>query len=373
MKNLSVLLLLCCMLLVWSCKKGPSPIPQKAVVSRTVLVYMGGNNNLQNETYEKIEALKQGYKTGMGRLLIYQAVRNAAPRLLEIIADQSGMGVEKVLKTYEKHNSADASVFAQVLADAKEVAPSHSYGLILFSHASGWLPQGTLLKPRTLLQNSGDDLELRDLAAAIPDGSFDFMIFESCFMTGIEVLYELKEKTRYIVASSAEILSPGFTPIYPQLLPYLYTEKADLKGFSEQFFSYFNNLSGDYRSATISLIDVRQLFELAAWVRANAKETLKEVDLKQIQHFDRYANYRLFFDFEDYYRKLAPVESRAELQSILDKIIVFKASTSQFLLGQNGFAIRTHSGLTSYIPQHKFPYLNTEYEKLKWVIDTRIR
>ncbi|MGJ1265551.1 clostripain-related cysteine peptidase [Sphingobacterium spiritivorum] len=372
MKKSNILFFVFCFLLLWSCRKDKLDILPEPAVSRTVLVYMGGNNNLQNETYEKIESLRQGYKSGMGRLLIYQAVRDAAPRLLEIYADPSGKGRKRLLKTYEKHNAADANVFAQVLLDVKQAAPAQSYGLILFSHASGWLPQGTLNKPRTLLQNQENDLELRNLAAVLPDQSFDFMIFESCFMTGIEVVYELKDKTRYIIASSAEILSPGFTPIYPKLLPYLYTKEADLKGFSETIFSYYNNLSGDYRSATISLIDVRPLPQLAEWVRANASKPLKESELKLVQHFDRYTNYRLFFDFADYYNKRTMSQSQVTLQSILDKIIVYKASTPQFLLGQSGFTIRTHSGITSYIPQTRFPYLNTEYAKLKWAAETQI-
>jgi len=370
MKKQSLLFFLC-ILLAFGCQKGPSPTSKKTSISRTILVYMGGNNNLQTETFEKIEALKKGYNSGMGRLLVYQAVRNNAPRLLEIVADASGKAIEKLLNTYEKQNTADAAIFAEVLAEVKQVAPAQSYGLILFSHASGWLPQSTLLKPRTLLQDGDNDLEIRDFAATLPDQSFDFMIFESCFMTGIEVLYELKDKTKFIVASSAEILSPGFTPIYPQLLPYLYTKEADLKGFSERIFAYYNSLNGDYRSATISLIATESLPELASWALTNVKGSLSPNDIQLIQYFDRYANYRLFFDFEDYYSKLAPKESHAQLQSILNKIVVFKAATPQFLLGQNGFVIRTHSGLTSYIPQAKFPYLNTEYEKLKWVADTR--
>lgn len=371
MKRLNVYFLLLYFLLLWSCGKEKVDIVPKPPVSRTVIVYMGGNNNLQNETYEKIESLKQGYKSGMGRLLIYQAVRDATPRLLEIIADPSGKGIEKVLKTYEKQNAADATVFSQVLAEVKQTAPAQSYGLILFSHASGWLPQGTLIKPRTLLQNSENDLELRDFASALPDNSFDFIIFESCFMTGIEVIYELKDKTRYIVASSAEILSPGFTPIYPKLLPYLYSEEADLEGLSKQIFSYYNSQSGDYRSATISLIDVRPLPELATWVRINATKPLQESELPLVQHFDRYANYRLFFDFADYFSRRTPTESQAALRSVLNKIVIYKASTPQFLLGQGGFTIRTHSGITSYIPQTRFSYLNTEYAKLKWTADTR--
>lgn len=371
MRISNILAYLICFLLLLGCGKKLPFIPEKTPVSRTVMVYMGGNNNLQQETFEKIAALKEGYKADMGRLLIYQAVRNNAPRLLEIVTDASGKAMEKVWKTYEMQDAANAAVFAQVLAEVKRIAPAKSYGLILFSHASGWLPEGMLLRPRTLLQDGQNELELREFAAALPDRSFDFMIFEACFMTGIEVLYELKDKTNYIMASSAEILSPGFTPIYPQLLPYLYTKEADLKGFSEHVFAYYNSLSGNYQSATISLIDVSSLTELAAWVRTNATGNLQSNDLGLIQHFDRYVNYRLFFDFEDYYQKLAPAHSYPQLSAVLDKMIVFKATTPQFLPSQNGFTIRKHSGLTTYIKQAKFPLLNIEHEKLKWKLATQ--
>jgi hypothetical protein len=32
----------------------------------------------------------------------------------------------------------------------------------------------------------------------------------------------------------------------------------------------------------------------------------------------------------------------------------------------NGFDIRKHSGLTVYIGQKQYSYLNTEYKNLKW-------
>ena len=350
-----------------SCKKDTEVRSvATATNNRTVLVYMGGNNNLSSETYDKIEALKRSYTLGMGRLLILQAAKGISPKLMEVSTDNNGYAAIKILKTYSNGNAASSAVFEETLQDLVKEAPAKSYGLVLFSHASGWLPERTLIMPRSILQDNDKDMELMDFAAVIPDHFFDFMVFESCFMAGIEVAYELKDKTDYIVASSAEILSPGFAEIYPRLLPCLYKSTADLKSFAQLYFDYYNQNEGDLRAATISVIDTRTLPALALWIKQHADYVFSSDSLQDVQHFDRYQTHRLFFDFEDYYRRVSPAESQKELASLLQKTVIYKAATPSFLLGANGFMIREFSGLTSYIPQENFEYLNIAYKKLKW-------
>src|SRR5690606_39237498 len=131
---------------------------------------------------DKIEALRKGYNKDIGRLLIYQDARGQTPRLIEIVSDAGGIGTVRHLRRYEVENSASPAVFSRGLEDIQNDAPASSYGLLLLSHASGWLPEGMLLRPRAIAQDRGDYLELRDFAAVIPDDFFDFMIFEACFM-----------------------------------------------------------------------------------------------------------------------------------------------------------------------------------------------
>ncbi len=358
--------LLSFLILIFSaCKKKESE--QQQISLRTVLIYMGGDNNLYKETEDKIEALRKGYKKDMGHLLVYQDAIGVTPRLIEIFSDAQGTGKIRTLKSYQEENSASATVFNRVLEDIKKEAPSLSYGLILFSHASGWLPKSTLLKPRTIVQDRDDDLELQDFARAIPDNFFDFMIFEACFMSGIEVLYQLKDKTDYILASSAEILSPGFTPLYPRLLPFLYEPEADLKSFAEIYFEHYDLQKGDYRSATVSVIKTAGLKALADWAEQFPDKSVSPSVLTDIQHFDRYPDYRLFFDFEDYYQRLSSQKDHAELKSLINNVVIYKAATPAFMPAYSGFSIKSFSGITSYIPQPGFSLLNEEYKKLAWM------
>lgn len=65
-------------------------------------------------------------------------------------------------------------------------------------------------------------MEITDFAAAIPDHQSISLFSEACLMSGIEVAYELRNKTDYLLASSAELLVPGYAPVYPTAFQYLF-------------------------------------------------------------------------------------------------------------------------------------------------------
>lgn len=372
---------------LWSCSKndGPAIIPDPVLPQRTILYYLGTDNNLYIEADEKVEALRLGFPGGNNRLVIYKDKLNTPPELLEIYADEkAGENLIRTVKTYTDQNSASGETFQLVLRDVEQLFPAASYGLILFSHATGWLPPGALIRPEARLKQMGippirtytvamdgyDELGLTAFAAAIPHGFFDFIAFEACFMAGIEVLYELKDKTDFIVSSSAEIVSPGFLPVYEESLHLLYEPRADLAGFAEAYFNFWDSQRGDYRSATITVANTARLPRLADWVKQYAAHNVTAGDLSDIQHFDRYPDHRLFFDFADYYQRKAETDAAAQLDELLKSIVTYRAATPEFILGQQGFQINRHSGITTYIAQARFAKLNTAYRALAWYKDT---
>jgi len=348
--------------------------------NRTILYYLAADNSLYAEADEKIGALRSGFPGHGNNLVIYKDSRNGSPELLNVYVDATGQNQIRTVKVYPERNSASDTIFQSVLDDVERLFPAASYGLILFSHASGWLPKGTLARPEsailpmdvapiqtyTIAMDRSDELDLQAFAASIPDHFFDFIGFEACFMAGIEVLYELKDKTDYIFSSSAEIVSPGFLPIYPTALPLLYQPQPDLVGFARSYFDFWNAQSGDYRSATVTVVNTSGLSALAAWIRQHATGPVATDEFADIQHFDRYPNHRLFFDFVDYYGRKVASSERAGLDLLLRTIVVYQAATPSFIPGQLGFRIDAHCGLTTYIPQDRFPGLNDRYRELTW-------
>jgi hypothetical protein len=336
---------------------------------RTVFVYIGCDNNLRNDADGKVESLKNGWNGKNGYLVVYRDLYKEGSVLEEIYVE-NGIKKTKVIYTREDENSASPEVFAEILQDVKNMYPADSYGLILFSHASGWLPDATLVSPRSmqtrsLVQDGRDWMSMTDFAAAIPDNQFDYILFEACFMAGIEVVYELRNKAGYIVASSAEILSPGFQEIYGSSVNDLFKQQADLVKFTKDAYDEVDAKTGELRSATLSIVRTDGLKALSDWLRENI-ETDKNVDIRDIQHFDRYS-YHLFFDFEDYFsRVLKDGGKRDELKRLVDNCVIYKVSTPDFLPSSLGFKVEKHSGLTTYIRQDDYPYLNVRYEELEW-------
>ncbi|MDR0559013.1 MAG: hypothetical protein LBG92_02485 [Prevotellaceae bacterium] len=331
---------------------------------RVLIVYFGGDNNLSGETLDKVEALKKGLTPDYARckLLVYRDPSDNAPSLTEI-TNRNGKTVAETVAVYEEENSASAVVFARVVSEIKKKYHGKTYSLLLFSHGSGWLPQGALTNPRlqrSIVMDGRNEMEIADFARAIPDKTFDCIVFEACLMACVEVAYELRAKTDYILASSAEIVSPGFTEIYPVALGDLLN--VNLTAFADKAFNYFDSQSGIMKSATFSIIKTAALQPLADFVAENCHLDAT-VDARLVQSFDRNASYRLFFDFEDYYSRLLDSDSqRQELQRLINDCVIWKKATASFL----DINIARHSGLTSYIVQQNFPALNAFYENMEW-------
>lgn len=116
--------------------------------------------------------------------MIYADRRGGYPQLIEILSD----GNQKVLETYPVQNSASPETLNRSLQHMIELAPAKRYGMIVFSHATGWLPQGALDNPylenrintRTVLDDDGNQMSLADFANALPAGiKPDYILFEN--------------------------------------------------------------------------------------------------------------------------------------------------------------------------------------------------
>lgn len=164
---------------------------------------------------------------------------------------------------------------------------------------------------------------------ALPDHLFEFIIFEACNMAGIEVAYELRNKAAYIMASSAPVVSPGFTPIYAGSISCLLEEAADLQRFAENYFHYWNLMEGDKRSATISIIKTAGLSNLANLIRQiNTEISGSFLPVGNLQNYDGVLKAPFyFFDFAQCYQSLSDENTYNALQECISQCVVYKRNT----------------------------------------------
>lgn len=349
------------LLVMAACHKDDVDV--KEWTGRTLIVYLGVDNNFAGEGAQKIKALTEGWREGYnGNLLVYADGGEAV--LVHIHENKNGKTFADTIRKYGAENSADPMVLKRVLSEVKERFPADSYGMVVLSHGSGWLPEGQLMAPASIIQDRSDEMEFLEFVDAIPL-TLDFIVFDACFMGSIEVAYELKEKAKYIVASPAEVLSPGF--VYKSMVGHLMAPEPRLKVVAKEFYDYFNAMDGDWKSATVSVVKTEELEQVAEFLVGIGNVTVSErVNLQEVQQYG-YGAYPLFWDVWDYVTRWAP-EYAEQFSAVLERAILYKAATPGYYSSGNMRynKISVYSGLAMYVPQADYPYLNREFRKLKW-------
>ncbi len=124
--------------------------------------------------------------------------------------------------------------------------PSDYYALVIWGHGTGWNKSENFFQKSVAIDAStSNSIEVfnGELTSSLPDSLFSVIFFDACLMGSIEVLWELREKTRYVVASPALVPSLGFN--YTKLLEmFSMEEKIEniLKKSVDDFVSDYDSL-----------------------------------------------------------------------------------------------------------------------------------
>src|SRR5690606_35390127 len=121
---------------------------------RTVLIYIAANNNLSNDAYDNIDQLENNIGEIDGNLVVYAKLPGANPALYHI----SKKDGKKKIKEYTSHNSSDPNVLRQIINEVQQSYKAESYGLVLWSHATGWVPPNVgPIKLKSFGNDGGDE------------------------------------------------------------------------------------------------------------------------------------------------------------------------------------------------------------------------
>ena len=209
------------------------------------------------------------------------------------------------------------------------------------------------------------EMELTEFDNAIPM-HLDYIFFDCCLMGGIEVAYELRDKCDRILFSPTEVIAEGFD--YANMgQKLLGGSTPDLEGVCSDYYEYYNShpYGGQYRSATVTLVDCIRLEPLADICRSifsRHRDALDAITPDDVQGYFT-ANYHWFYDLYDIAAHAGADDTElAELEAALDGCIEYKAATDNFLT----FPINVYSGLSMYLPCNGSGYLDANYRELDW-------
>ena len=363
---------------------------------KVMLLYESGFNSLGGYMHTNIDDLQAGYLPRKGKsedvLLLFshltKSSRNysseTAPAMIRLYSDRGKCRMD-TLKVWPVGTPiAHAEMVTEVFDWVKENFPAKSYGAVMSSHATGWLPKGYYSNPascpgetdrssyvsfsrqrRTFGQeyySSGtktEEIELKDLAAAIPY-KLDYILFDACLMSTVEVAWELRNVCSYLAVSPCEIPAAGFN--YKTLAEHLLQpEVPDLKAVCMDYYAAYENDS--IYGATISMIDCGLLEPLADACRtlfSRYRSGILNLDGRNVQVYDRTGSgkyYYVFFDLKDMLREAgATAEDLSILQDAIDQALVYEAHTARFI----DVKLDRCCGLATYLPA--FP----DYKKDSW-------
>ena len=369
---IGILYLFFSVFLFTSCQKEDFVVEDP--VDRTVLVYMLANNNLSEYANQNIELMLSAASKGAlngGNLIVYLDDKKGNSQLIRITQSK---GYE-VIKKYEERNSANSIVLKEVIEDMMSMYPAKDYGLIFWGHGSGWM-EGTTSQTMYNLQKRnlsglpltrayGVDgnywMNIDDLVEGIPDNMFHFILFDVCYMAGIETAYALRNKTEFLIASATEVMGNGYP--YDLIIPHIYRNSLVLENICESFYHYYTQQAYPYSS--VSLIHSESLDSLARVVkkiRNMYKEKYLLPDRTSIQQFGRNEFNNKFFDMNDFISNVVPTNSEEykEFSNQLQLAIPYVNYTNSFF----EIALEKYCGLSIYIP---FPNeKNDFYDNLEW-------
>lgn len=378
------------------------------IPNRTILVYMAGENSLSDFALADFQEMAEGMEAveENNHLLVYLDTKESSqlPAIYHLYKDKkSGLVNQETVYTYPEQDDSSVTVerMEDVFRRAFEEYPAESYGLILWSHGEGWLP-GTSSRLRSFGQDGGSSgpvMEIADLDEAISLGTtylgearhFDFIYFDACFMQGIEVAYQLRNYTDYLIGCPLETPGPGAP--YDQILsPLFETGEADAVGMAQTYYQIYadaydggQNGSNDNWTfgAAISVVRTDALSDLAGETGqlygkyADSLAQLSADDLASVQFFDYNRRYggvykHAYYDFGDFIHSFVTTEEYDLWEQQLNQAVVYAASTptcySMYYQGGGNMPILAFSGLSTYIPLADAAYAewNAAYAALDW-------
>ena len=198
---------------------GPGPEPPVTTSERTVLVYMAADNNLHNFAEYDLNEMKEGSKAlnDNQNLIIYvdNSSNQETPCFVRI---KDGQFIDST--SVSETSTADPAVLEEALRYARDKYPAKSYGLVLWGHSTGWLMRNDTipyLKSRAYGLDSNNNtsiwMNIPSMARAIKNGmngeKLAFIHGDCCNFGTVEVAYELRNVTDYVIGSPAEIPDEG--------------------------------------------------------------------------------------------------------------------------------------------------------------------
>ena len=405
-----------------SCSNGDSPDgPDVPVtpVGQTVFMFFPWSNSLLSDfrrTVEDMQTVVTQRSMKDERIMVFMATSEREAVLFQL-KKQNGRCLTDTLRRYSDRPFTSRQWLTSLFSEVMTLAPASRYGMVVGCHGMAWVPvqgqrnarkrlgsqerideednlykeekidkEGLYKEERIDKEGEPNDLmhfevqgpvttrfiggtypetqiETTDLADAMADAGFhtEYILFDACYMSSVEVAYELKDVTHYLIASPTEVLSYGF--------PYITMGKhllgtPNYKGIADSFISFYSSYNLPY--GTVAVTDCTQLDALAAIAQQINAAAAEQLVPNGVQIMDGYSP-TLFYDLGHLMSlKDAGTVLTAAFAEQLDKTVPYKGHTGQYFtaLKDAPVDIKHYSGLNT--SQGSLNHMADRFSETAW-------
>ncbi|MBO4906876.1 MAG: hypothetical protein J5486_07570 [Bacteroidaceae bacterium] len=294
----------------------------------------------------------------------------------------------------------DSAAMSNVLSYIFTTYPARHYGLVLWSHASGWVFQKSPSKTKRQSfgidngqrrndLNTGLQMDIPILANVLRlQPHLDYIFFDACFMMCVEVAYELRDVASYIAGSPAEI--PGDGAPYNTVLPALSNNSISplqrITDAMQAYSDFYTTGPGyyTYRGAELSIADTQYLESLMEASSPIIQQLLADRSRPNTSSTQPYCmssrstTYTEFFDMQHLFYNNLPNDEYASWLQALKAAVPATWLSVQWFTNTNWAHFETlrdkenSGGISLFVPSEYYSSLGwTEsYKKLQWAQDT---
>lgn len=393
----------------FACSKDddtPPPVVSPYVESRTVMVYMVAENSLSsnatNDVQEMLVGMNNDTLSVNDRLVIYlDDVKLPRIYVVDNTTKKTSLSDLTPVVTYEEDvNSASAEQLGAFVDYVKTHYPAESYGLVMWSHASGWIPSsyyGDRSSKASAVRkafgvdngknisnkysgNNGHQMDIADMAGVLEGESFDFIFFDACVMQTIEVAYELRHVTNCLIASPAEIPAPGanYQTMVKAMFSKEYVAMRIMKDYEREYRSSYG--------LVISAVNTGALDDYATYMKSvvtRHRSEMMELDVSSMLNYIHYGTwttqYPDFLDMQGIMLKVLDEEEMARWKAETEKVVTCVHAGywySDYPKGKVTIDDAQCCGMSMFIPFEKYAssswafndeYLKTSWAKAVWI------
>lgn len=340
-------------------------------------------------------AIKQGILGNNNRVIYLIQTGTSTARIREICyVPNSNECIERELETIRL----DATLIstddiAANIAKMAEYAPADRYGIVMAGHGQGWITREILngsggissfsvatdvwqpaagAEVTRALGENNVQVNPSEIAEAIDKSgvALDYILFDACFMSNIEAVYDLRKAANYIIASPCEIMGNGFP--YHRTLPHLFTDNGNTTDYVRAAESYYIFYRDEYnysaRCGSVAVYNCAEIEALAETTKRVVATAKSDYDISKLQTYEG-QNTHHFYDFGQWANVVATDEAAlAAFNTQLENTVIAKYSLPMFYSAYGSYGtypidLDVYSGVTTSAPSEAYP---SAWRKTNW-------